>query len=86
MKALGIVRSMDNLGRVVIPMEVRKNHGWMPGQPMELFMDGDALVIKAYGRDESKNETVSQLTLLLNSENEAVRNIAKSAIEFIERG
>lgn len=86
MKALGIVRDIDKLGRVVIPKEVRKTQGWDEGQPMEMFMDGDALVIKPYGKGLEKRETIEQLNKLLSSENEAVRTIAKNTIEFIERG
>lgn len=86
MKALGIVRDIDKLGRVVIPKEVRKTQGWDEGQPMEMFMDGDALVIKPYGKELEKRETIEQLNKLLSSENEAVRTIAKNTIDFIERG
>ncbi|HLR59640.1 MAG TPA: AbrB family transcriptional regulator, partial [Pseudogracilibacillus sp.] len=40
MKALGIVRKIDDLGRVVIPKEVRISQGWEPGHSMEMFMSG----------------------------------------------
>lgn len=48
MKSLGIVRKLDDLGRIVIPKEVRDSHGWGPGTPMELFMDKDSLVIRKH--------------------------------------
>lgn len=86
MKSLGIVRKIDELGRFVIPKEVRKTQGWDDGQPMEMFMDGDALVIKPYGKEVEKREAIEQLNKLLSSENEAVITIAKNTIKFIERG
>jgi len=86
MKAIGIVRKIDELGRVVIPKEIRTTQGWDEGQPMEMFMNKDGLVLKPYGNNEGKAEVLTQLTLLQNSENEAVRTIAKNTIEFIERG
>ena len=86
MKAIGIVREIDKLGRVVIPKEVRKTQGWEEGQPMEMFMDGDALILKAYRKDSERSEIKEQLNKLLESNNSEVRTIAKNAIEFIERG
>lgn len=49
MKALGIVRKMDHLGRVVVPMEVRKANGWEPGMALEMFATHDSLVLREYG-------------------------------------
>lgn len=39
MKATGIVRRIDDLGRVVIPREIRKNLGIKEGDPLEIFVD-----------------------------------------------
>lgn len=39
MKATGIVRRIDDLGRVVIPKEIRKNLGIKEGDPLEIFVD-----------------------------------------------
>lgn len=39
MKATGIVRRIDDLGRVVIPREIRKNLGIAEGDPLEIFVD-----------------------------------------------
>ena len=48
MKATGIVRRIDDLGRVVIPKEVRQQLGIREGDPLELYMsdDGKELVLK----------------------------------------
>lgn len=39
MRATGIVRRIDDLGRVVIPREIRKNLGIKEGDPFEIFVD-----------------------------------------------
>lgn len=39
MKATGIVRRIDDLGRVVIPREIRKNCLIRDGDPLEIFID-----------------------------------------------
>ena len=39
MKASGIVRRVDDLGRIVIPKEIRRSIGIKEGDPLELFTD-----------------------------------------------
>lgn len=48
MKATGIVREIDKLGRIVIPKELRRIMGIDPKDPIEIFMDGDQIVLKPY--------------------------------------
>mgnify|MGYP003308116707 CR=1 FL=1 len=45
MKATGIVRRIDDLGRVVIPKEIRKVHRIKEGDPLEIFTDSDGEII-----------------------------------------
>ena len=45
MKATGIVRRIDELGRVVIPKEIRRTQRIRRGDPLELFTTGDGEVI-----------------------------------------
>lgn len=48
MKATGMVRNVDNLGRVVIPKELRTTLGIENGDPVEIFVDGEKVVLKKY--------------------------------------
>lgn len=48
MKTTGIVRRIDDLGRVVIPKEVRRNMGIVEGDPVEFLTKGDSIVIRKY--------------------------------------
>ena len=49
MKATGIVRRIDELGRVVIPREIRKTLGIKEGDPLEIYLDDSCgLVLKPY--------------------------------------
>ena len=48
MKDTGIVRRIDVLGRVVIPKEIRKTLKMNEGDPVEVYTEKDALVIKKY--------------------------------------
>lgn len=51
MKATGIVRRVDDLGRVVIPKEIRRTCGIREGDPLEIFLQDDAVVFKKYNPD-----------------------------------
>lgn len=48
MKATGIVRRIDELGRVVIPKEIRRTLRIREGDPLEIFTDRDELMLKKY--------------------------------------
>ncbi|MDO4567092.1 MAG: AbrB/MazE/SpoVT family DNA-binding domain-containing protein, partial [Oscillospiraceae bacterium] len=45
MKATGIVRRIDDLGRVVIPKEIRRTMGIRQGVQLEIFTEEDGSVI-----------------------------------------
>ncbi|OPA76647.1 AbrB family transcriptional regulator [Paenibacillus selenitireducens] len=48
MKATGIVRRVDDLGRVVIPKELRRTQGIKEGDPMEIFVTSQGIVFRKY--------------------------------------
>lgn len=48
MKATGIVRPVDPLGRVVIPIEIRRNLNISTDDALEVFVENDTIVLKKY--------------------------------------
>ncbi|MEG1448049.1 MAG: AbrB/MazE/SpoVT family DNA-binding domain-containing protein [Oscillospiraceae bacterium] len=48
MKATGIIRKMDDLGRIVIPMEIRRTMNIKTGEPIEIFVDEGGLILRKY--------------------------------------
>ena len=48
MKATGIIRRMDDLGRVVIPKEIRRNFGIREGDPLEIFVENGYVCLRKY--------------------------------------
>lgn len=48
MKATGIVRYLDSLGRVVVPKELRRVLDIADGSPLEIYTEGDKIIIKKY--------------------------------------
>lgn len=48
MKATGIIRRIDDLGRVVIPKEIRRNLGIREGDPLEIFVENGCICLRKY--------------------------------------
>ena len=48
MRSLGIVRKIDQLGRIVIPKELRKSLQLSTGSPMEIFVEEDRIILRKY--------------------------------------
>ena len=48
MKSTGVLRRVDELGRIVIPKEIRKNLKIRDGESLEIFINGDAVVLKKF--------------------------------------
>ena len=48
MKATGIVRKIDELGRIVLPVETRKILDINTKDPVEIYMDNDSIVLRKY--------------------------------------
>lgn len=67
MKATGIVRRIDELGRVVIPKEIRRTQRIRRGDPLEIFTTGDGEVIfKKYSPIGELNGVAAQYADVLN--------------------
>ena len=61
MKATGIVRRVDELGRVVIPIELRNKFGIAEKDPIEIYVDGSNIILK-----KNMNQTVYSVEILKN--------------------
>lgn len=48
MKTTGMVRSMDQLGRIVLPMELRRVLGIEVRDPIEVFVNGEDIILRKY--------------------------------------
>ena len=48
MKSTGIVRRVDELGRVVIPIELRNKFNISEKDPIEIYVDGSSIILKKY--------------------------------------
>lgn len=48
MKATGIIRRVDELGRVVIPIEIRNQFNIVEKDPIEIYVDNSSIVLKKF--------------------------------------
>lgn len=53
MKTTGIIRRIDDLGRIVIPKEIRKTMRIKNGESLEIYIDEDNILLKKYSPIES---------------------------------
>src|SRR5690606_24522992 len=61
MKATGIVRRIDDLGRVVIPKEIRRTLRIREGDPLEIFTDREGeVILKKYSPIGELNEFANE--------------------------
>ena len=61
MKATGVVRRIDDLGRIVIPKEIRKTLRIREGDPLEIFTDKEGeIILKKYSPIGELTEFASQ--------------------------
>lgn len=62
MKATGVVRRIDDLGRIVIPKEIRKNLKIRDGESLEIFVDNEEITLKKFSSSKDLS-TISQALL-----------------------
>lgn len=62
MKSTGVIRKIDDLGRIVIPKEIRKNLRVKNGDNLEIFIDEDSIILKKYSMIEKIPDIAQTLT------------------------
>lgn len=68
MKSTGIVRRIDDIGRIVIPKEVRSTMHIKEGDPLELYLDGTTLCLKKYNTTELFTEVLDDVIDMVKTE------------------
>ena len=48
MKSTGIVRNVDELGRIVLPIELRRTLDIAVRDPLEIYVEGESIILKKY--------------------------------------
>lgn len=67
MKQTGVTRKIDELGRIVIPKEIRKNLGIRDGETLEIFTSEDSIILKKYFEVRKYEDLSSRLCELIKN-------------------
>lgn len=87
MKSTGIVRKVDELGRIVIPIEIRRTLDIQIKDPMEIFVDNEQIILKKHksnitcdvtGVSSNENLSLADGKIVLNPD------IAKAIVTEIQ--
>lgn len=60
MLSTGIVRKLDQLGRITLPMELRRNLGIQTGDPIEVFIENDKIILRKYNPNDIFDEELDE--------------------------
>lgn len=83
MKATGIIRRIDELGRIVIPKELRRTLNIKVGDPIEIFTADDGVIaLRKYEPSNSVLSYLERLEALIN--NEEFRHKNKMLVKIAE--
>lgn len=67
MKSTGIIRKIDELGRIVIPKEIRKTLNIKESEDIEIFIEEDKIILKKYYRmNNFKDKTIKFIEIFKN--------------------
>lgn len=82
MRSMGAVRKIDEQGRIVIPISVRKRLKLYPGEFIEFFVMEDEVIIKKYEPSTNIQDKIKNLDNILNSIKSEIPNENREQIEI----
>lgn len=94
MKATGVVRRIDDLGRIVIPKEIRRNFKINEGDSVEIYVDNNGIIIRKYSLLDDMSElayllcnTVNQLfdKQIIITDRDKIISCSKSMKDYLKR-
>lgn len=83
MKATGIVRKIDELGRIVIPKELRNVLGIAERDPVEIFTDDDGnIIMRKYVADDKMTQAVSSLKKAIEECSSSIPALSLGSLKY----
>lgn len=86
MQSTGITRKVDELGRIVIPKEIRRNFGIEEKDFLEIFTEGGNIILRKYEpANENKIRTQVELEKLLSElTHDEQKRVVEDAIKLLK--
>ena len=78
MKSTGVVRRIDDLGRIVLPKEIRKTLRIREGESLEIYTNGEEIVLKKFTSSSDLKEISQNLI-------DTITNTIKNSILVADR-
>ncbi|ARV91373.1 AbrB family transcriptional regulator [Bacillus thuringiensis serovar roskildiensis] len=92
MKSTGMIRNLDGLGRIVIPKELRDTFNIKARSPIEIFVEGERIVLQKHKSNNSCviTEKVSEDNISLANNNitlspEGIEYLLKNLPQYLEK-
>lgn len=85
MKATGVVRKVDQLGRLVIPRELCNARGIGHGTPLEIFVDGESIILRKYKPICNMAEDLQAMINFLGTNDPELLSALESARKIAEK-
>lgn len=81
MKSTGIVRKLDELGRITLPIELRRNLNVNERDPLEIFVDDDKIILTKYNPSDVFTGSMDELVEYCGKKvsKESIKELAKLA-------
>lgn len=67
MKSTGVVRRVDDLGRIVIPKEIRRTLRIRDGEALEIFVDSEMIALKKFSKMTDMSDVAKELVEIINN-------------------
>jgi transcriptional pleiotropic regulator of transition state genes len=92
LKSTGIVRKVDELGRVVIPIELRRTLGIAEKDALEIYVDGDKIILRKYeprmacmvtGQISEENLVLNDGKIILSAD--AVKSLLPTFEDYLKK-
>lgn len=78
MKSTGIVRRVDELGRIVIPKELRSTMELPEGTPMEIYVEDDKIIFRKYQPEAWSNGELKSALVA------AAKDAGRDAVDYLD--
>ena len=84
MKSTGITRRIDDLGRIVIPKEIRKNLKIKENEVLEIFINNDEIILKKFSRFNDSEKVLSDyIKVILSTKKLEEKLLNKKLSEYV---
>ncbi len=85
MKATGIVRRIDDLGRIVIPKEIRRNMNILDGDPLEIYLEDNRVIFQKYDTNATAAEYIGKAIDMLEGQDQNVKSMLQIIQSMIKK-